>query len=207
VTKDPGKETQHSAVEHYFFSAAQLYSQLRYLRVPLQPGFTVPTKSVISEDDLQRFLQKYKRFDLPETFEETHSEKEAESPAFLPKTHTKQDSKKLPILLTTVLAILLKFRPESGKKQMASKDTRIIRPPGSTLNSVAEFFFSSRTMERVVTPIISDMQVEYCEALSTHRKIKAFWIRLSGYWSLFKALGLYSVVKMFFEMWRKLSSS
>ncbi len=61
-------------------------------------------------------------------------------------------------------------------------------------------------MERVITPIISDLQVEYCEALAAHRKIKAVWVRLRAYWSLFKALGLYSIVKMFFEMWRKLSS-
>jgi hypothetical protein len=84
--------------------------------------------------------------------------------------------------------------------------SRISRPPGSVLGSIAEFIFSTKTVELVVTPIISDKQVEYCEALAAGRKIKAGWVRLRGYWSLFKALGLYSIVKMFFEMWRKLSS-
>jgi len=84
---------------------------------------------------------------------------------------------------------------------------RILRPPGSFLGSIAEFVFSRKTVELVVTPIISDLQVEYCEALAASRKTKARWVRLRGYWSLFKALGLYSIVKMFFEMWRKLSSS
>jgi hypothetical protein len=135
-----------------------------------------------------------------------YSEKETDSPAFLPRTPPEPNSKKLSVLLLTILAVLFKLRPESDKRQTASKDTGIIRPPGSTLNSVAEFLFSTKTMERVVTPVISDLQVEYCEALAADRKIKAGWVRLRGYWSLFKALGLYSIVKMFFEMWRKLSS-
>jgi hypothetical protein len=206
VTKDPEKEAQNSEVEHYFFSSDQLYSQLRYMSVPLQPGFTTPTKSVISEDDLQRFLKKYKRSDYLETLQDIYSEKEVESPVFLPKTHPEPNSKKLPILLATILAILVTLRSESGKRQRVSKVSRIIRPPGSTLNRVAEFFFSPKTMEHVVTPIISDLQVEYCQALATDKKNKARWVRLKGYWSLFKALGLYSIVKMFFEMWRKLSS-
>lgn len=83
---------------------------------------------------------------------------------------------------------------------------RISHPPGSFLGSIAEFVFSRKTVELVVTPIISDLQVEYCEALAAGRKIKARWVRLRGYWSLFKALGLYSIVKMFFDMCRKLSS-
>jgi hypothetical protein len=83
---------------------------------------------------------------------------------------------------------------------------QISRPPGSFLSSVAEFVFSKKTVELVVTPIISDMQVEYFEAFARHRKIKAAWIRLRGYWSLFKALGLYSILKMFVDAWRKISS-
>jgi hypothetical protein len=84
--------------------------------------------------------------------------------------------------------------------------SRISRPPGSLLGSIAEFVFSKKTVERVVTPILSDLQVEYCEALAEDRKIKAGWVRLRGYWSLFKALGLYSIVRMFVDMWRKISS-
>src|SRR5260370_26742104 len=83
---------------------------------------------------------------------------------------------------------------------------RIARPPGSFLGSIAEFVFYKKTVELVITPVISDLQVEYCAALAANRKIKTAWVRLRGYWSLIKALGLYSIVKVFFEMWRKLSS-
>jgi hypothetical protein len=103
------------------------------------------------------------------------------------------------LLLAAMLVDLIRTIPENKN--------RILRPPGSSLGSIAEFIFSKKTVELVVTPIISDLQVEYCEALAEDRKNKARWVRLRGYWSLFKALGLYSVVKMFFEMWRKLSSS
>jgi hypothetical protein len=84
---------------------------------------------------------------------------------------------------------------------------QISRPPGAFLSSIAEFAFSKKTVELVVTPIISDLQVEYCEALFAGRKIKAGWVRLRGYWGLFKALGLYSIVRMCVDMWRKISSA
>lgn len=55
-------------------------------------------------------------------------------------------------------------------------------------------------------PIISDLQMEYCEALAAGRPHKATWVHLRGYWSLFKAVGLYSITKTIVEMWRKVSS-
>jgi hypothetical protein len=91
-------------------------------------------------------------------------------------------------------------------RSILNKRQRISRPPGSSLSSLAECVFSKKTFEHVVTPIISDLQVEYCDALAANRKIKAAWVRLRGYWSLFKALGLYSILKMFVDAWRKISS-
>lgn len=91
-------------------------------------------------------------------------------------------------------------------RSILNKRQRISRPPGSTLSSVAEFVFSKKTVEHVITPIISDLQVEYCSALAANMKIKAAWVRLRGYWSLFKALGLYSILKMVVDAWRKISS-
>jgi hypothetical protein len=93
-----------------------------------------------------------------------------------------------------------------SQRSILNKIKGISRPPGSTLSSMAEFVFSKKTFEHVVTPIISDLQVEYCDALAANRKIKARWVRLRGYWSLFKALGLYSILKMFVDAWRKISS-
>lgn len=207
MTEDPNKKIQQSGADLYLFSADRLYYlQIKEPTVLKYHGMAAPTKPVISEDDLQRFLQKYKRSNFLETLQEMYPEKEANSPVSLPKTNLEPNSKKLSALLLTILAILSKFRPESLIRQTASKDTHIVRPPGSTLSSVAEFFLSPKTMERVVTPIISDLQLEYFEALAARRKIKARWVRLRGYWSLFKALGLYSILKLFLETWRKLSS-
>jgi hypothetical protein len=86
------------------------------------------------------------------------------------------------------------------------KKANIIRPPGSLLTAVSEFLFSQKTLERVVNPVIADLQVEYCEALAANRHVKAAWVRLRGYWNLFKAIGLYSIVKMFVEVWRRVTS-
>ena len=84
-----------------------------------------------------------------------------------------------------------------------SNKNRIARPPGSYLASIAEFIFSKKTLKDIVYPIISDLQVEYCEALATHRKLKAIWVRIRGYWSLVKALWLYSLLRLIVEVWRK----
>lgn len=85
-------------------------------------------------------------------------------------------------------------------------ENRIASPPGFVLNRFAEFFCSPKTLELVVGPILSDMQVEYCEALAAGRKLKATWIRVRGYWTFFKALGMYSVMKALSEMWRAVIS-
>ena len=82
------------------------------------------------------------------------------------------------------------------------KGAKIARPPGSLLRSLADFFLSPKTMERVIVPIISDMQKEYCEALSEDRHVKARWIRIRSYWSFWKALGLCAVVKNIREIWK-----
>jgi len=82
----------------------------------------------------------------------------------------------------------------------------ISRPPGSTLFAIADFFCSRKTVEGIVTPLIADMQFEYNEALAAKRKCKAGWVRVRGCWSFFKALGMYSILKTFVELWQKISS-
>ena len=88
--------------------------------------------------------------------------------------------------------------------QATAETPRISKPPGALLMLVADFFCSTRTLERVVCPIISDMRFEYWEALDAGRRGKAAWICLRGYWSFFKALGLYSIARAAFEVWQKL---
>jgi hypothetical protein len=72
---------------------------------------------------------------------------------------------------------------------------------------MADFFFSRQTMEQIVVPTVSDLQAEYFEALAKGRTRKAAWVRLRGYWSLFKTLGLHAVIKNLFGIWRKLTSA
>lgn len=88
--------------------------------------------------------------------------------------------------------------------QATAETALISKPPGALLMLVADFFCSTRTFERVVRPIVSDMRFEYWEALDAGRRGKAAWICLRGYWSFFKALGLYSIARAVFEIWQKL---
>jgi hypothetical protein len=134
-------------------------------------------------------------------------EDSADALTFSTKPTGEVNSAKSSVLLVILLATLRRLRPESGKRQTTGNDSRIIRPPGALLNCVAEFVLSARTLERIVSPIISDLRVEYYEALAANRRAKAIWVRVRGYWSFFKALGLYSLLKTIVELWRKVSSS
>ena len=78
----------------------------------------------------------------------------------------------------------------------------VSRPPGSLLGQWAEWFQSPKTVQYIVNPIIADLQANYFEALAQRRVVKANWVRLRGYWDLFKALGLAGVVKMILQVWK-----
>ena len=88
--------------------------------------------------------------------------------------------------------------------QATAVTPRISKPPGALLMLLADFFCSTRTLERVVRPIISDLRFEYWEALDGGRRGKAAWICLRGYWSFFKAVGLNSIARAAFEVWQRL---
>lgn len=81
------------------------------------------------------------------------------------------------------------------------KGYRISPPPGNSLRNLAEFFCSPKTMDLVVNPILSDLYVEYCDALQEGREAKALWVRMRGYWSFWTALSLYRVVKLAADIW------
>jgi hypothetical protein len=46
------------------------------------------------------------------------------------------------------------------------------------------------------------MQVEYRQAVDERAKARAFWIRLHGYSSFWKALGFYTVMKNLAAIWK-----
>ena len=75
-------------------------------------------------------------------------------------------------------------------RQLAGKEA-----PGASLNSIAQFFCSRKTMEKVVEPAISDMQEEFSEAWHENRKVKAVWVCIMGGWSFFKASSLHTLKK------------
>jgi hypothetical protein len=91
-----------------------------------------------------------------------------------------------------------------GQKRLTfqAKLFRIIRPPGSRLNWLADFFCSPKTMKRVVSPILSDLQTEYCAALAEDRIWKARWICVRGYISFWKTLAWHTVAKSLMQIWK-----
>jgi hypothetical protein len=61
----------------------------------------------------------------------------------------------------------------------------IVRPPGQALHRIAGLF-SKRTRERILDPIIADMQLEYCDALAEEQPSKAkLWLVQSRAWVAF----------------------
>jgi Bacterial sugar transferase len=75
-------------------------------------------------------------------------------------------------------------------------------PPGSSLARWADWFLSPRTVQYIVSPILSDLQANYFDALAQGQTVKASWVRLRGYWELVKALGLVGVPRMILELWK-----
>lgn len=77
--------------------------------------------------------------------------------------------------------------------QMAArfaKKQKIELPPGMGLHAVSDFLFSKKTMERIVLPLIADLQDEHAEALSEGRSWKARWVRVRYLLAYINALGL-----------------
>ena len=72
---------------------------------------------------------------------------------------------------------------------------RVVRPPGQALHRVAGLF-SKRTRERILDPIIADMQLEYCEVLAAERPRRAkLWLVQARAWVAFaEAIVLRTVV-------------
>lgn len=91
------------------------------------------------------------------------------------------------IATTFIVLVIREFLKKS--------DHTVLRPPGSTLLSVADFLCSKKTIEEIAKPLIADMQFEYYEALFAGRKLKAVWIRIRYTASFFMAIGLYRLLK------------
>jgi hypothetical protein len=62
--------------------------------------------------------------------------------------------------------------------------------PGDRLRTMAARVFDRRTMERVVDPLVADLQVEHAEAIRRGRVWRSRWILLSGHVAFLKTIGL-----------------
>ncbi len=68
-----------------------------------------------------------------------------------------------------------------------SRPPRIYRPPGFKLQDFAEFWYSPKTNENILEPVLRDLQDEHMEALVEGRPRKAQWVRIRGTWAFWAA--------------------
>jgi lipopolysaccharide export system permease LptF/LptG-like protein len=71
-----------------------------------------------------------------------------------------------------------------------------MRPPGSRLRAIASRLCSSATMERLIDPILADLQIEYRAARSAGRLWRSRWIRVAGYASFLKAICVFGLQRL-----------
>ena len=63
-----------------------------------------------------------------------------------------------------------------------------MRLPGRWLRTAAARLCSQRTMDRVIDPIVADVQTEYADAIGGGRRWRAAWVRVGGYAAFWKAV-------------------
>ncbi len=65
-----------------------------------------------------------------------------------------------------------------------------MRLPGRRLRNAAARLFTQPTMDRVIDPIVADLQAEYREAMLARRRWLAVWVCVRGYLGFWRAVGL-----------------
>ena len=102
---------------------------------------------------------------------------------------------------------LWRFTEPDKLRKHGAPETRIIMPPGYFMGVISELVFSKRTREKVIVPILADMQYEYCEAIADGRSGKAVIVRIRGYLSFVVAAlaVMLTVLKTVAEIWRKIA--
>lgn len=60
--------------------------------------------------------------------------------------------------------------------------------PVAFLHRAAPYMVGAVSFQRVLLPVLSDLEVEYCDALSTGSTLRARWIQIRGYGCFFQAL-------------------
>lgn len=109
----------------------------------------------------------------------------------------------------------MQYRMESQKKQWSSilisslgfNRPKLIRPPGTGLLAITDFFFSKKTQEKVFEPVVAEIQDEYFAALDKKRFQKALWIRVRLIWSFWVAVLTETDISQVAKLIQKLISS
>lgn len=100
----------------------------------------------------------------------------------------------------------LTFKAIYSRSIPEKSDRHFTPPPGVTLYSIAESICDRETMEKIVCPLVADIQFEYREALFAGQEWRARWIRGRGWWSFFAAIGLNRILKTFVRLFLRPSS-
>jgi hypothetical protein len=62
--------------------------------------------------------------------------------------------------------------------------------PGDRLRALAARVCSARTMERLIDPLVADLQTEYAAAIRQRRVWKGRWVRMAGYAAFLKVIAV-----------------
>ena len=92
-----------------------------------------------------------------------------------------------------------------GKAAGTRQQKSISSPPGTILMALCEFVFSKRTFKAIFEPTISDMRLEYYDALQLGRRWKARLVVVQGHAACFTAATVnlpVSLVKLVGAFWR-----
>jgi|GEM_PF-6170940 len=92
-----------------------------------------------------------------------------------------------------------------GGLRLRWRGTGVSRPPGRAARWLVHFFCSPGRIETVYGPALSDLQVEYFDALAEGRLWKARWSLVRNYLGLARALGHQAALDVFDAVLRWLS--
>ena len=67
-----------------------------------------------------------------------------------------------------------------------------MRRPGAGLHWIAGRFCDPATMERVIEPVIADLQCEHADAVQRRQVWRTAWIRVGGCAAFWKTVGLHA---------------
>lgn len=93
-------------------------------------------------------------------------------------------------------------------RELTHRRRRIATSPGWGVLHIISWVYSAKTVSQVFRPTINDMQFEHIQALAEGNPLKARWVLLRGYssvWSAAVAQAPLSLMKRLYELWKAAS--